>query len=126
MNNGTILVVDDSKDFIFLLSSLLKFHKIQVDAVADAQEAIKLCRTKEYSLIISDYLMEGMNGLELCQEIRREGMNQNVPGILITAKDLESEELQLLSRLSLTYVKKPVMPNELYRKINDIMGRKRE
>jgi two-component system, OmpR family, alkaline phosphatase synthesis response regulator PhoP len=126
METSTILVVDDSKDFIFLLSSLLKFHKIKVDAVAEPLEAIELCRKNEYALIISDYLMEGMNGLELCQRIRKEGLNQSVPAILITAKDLESEELQTLSALSLTYVKKPVMPNELYRKINDILGRKRE
>lgn len=124
MDATKILVVDDSKDFTLLLSSLLKFHRIAVDAVGSPLKAIELCEQTKYALIISDYLMEEMNGLKLCKILREKGINRETPGILITAKDLEKDELITLSRLSLTYVKKPVMPNELYRKITDLMGRK--
>ncbi len=124
MESSTILVVDDSKDFLFLLNSLLKFHKIKVDGASSADEASKLCKDRQYALIISDYMLEGLDGLQFAQIIRSEGPNMDTPMILITAKNLESEELTTLNRLALTYIKKPVMPNELYRKITDILGRK--
>lgn len=124
MNTKTILVVDDSKDFIFLLSSLLKFHSIKVDGTASADVALQYCRERAYSMIITDYIMDQKNGLELAQEIRSGGQNAQVPMILITSKTLESDEMVVLNRLGMTYIKKPVMPNELYRKITDLLGRK--
>lgn len=124
MNSRMILVVDDSKDFIFLLSSLLKFHNIKVDGTDSAEEALNLCKDKTYSMIITDYIMDHKNGLEFCQEIRSGGLNAKIPMILITSKTLDSEEMVQLNRLGLTYIKKPVMPNELYRKITDMLGRK--
>ena len=124
MEENTILVVDDSKDFIFLLSSLLKFHKIKVDGVPSAEAAYELCLKKKYELVITDYMMDQKNGLEFCEDLRREGLNKDTPIILITSKNLEGDELTKLSQLSLTYIKKPVMPNELYRKITDMLGRK--
>ena len=124
MEGSTILVVDDSKDFIFLLSSLLKFHKIKVDGAPSAEAALTLCQDKKYALILTDYMMDEKNGLEFCRELRASGMNQPTPIILITSKNLERDELSVLSELSVTYIKKPIMPNELYRKITDILGRK--
>ncbi len=123
MESSSILVVDDSKDFLFLLSSLLKFHKFSMDSAANAAEALKICSEKKFALIISDYIMDDMDGLEMCKIIRQEGPNKDAPIILITAKNLEENELQTLGSLSLTYIKKPVMPNELYRKITDMLGK---
>lgn len=124
MDQGKILVLDDSKDFLFLVSSLLKFHKIKVDGASNADEALRLSTSTPYALIISDYMMDDMNGLEFCRKIREGELNRDVPMILITAKSLTPPELEELASLSLTYIKKPIMPNELYRKITDIIGRK--
>lgn len=124
MDQGKILVLDDSKDFLFLVSSLLKFHKIKVDGASNAAEALELSKNQSYALIISDYMMDDMNGLEFCRRLREEGLNKEAAMILITAKNLSSSELEELSSLSLTYIRKPIMPNELYRKITDIIGRK--
>ena len=124
MEGSRILVVDDSKDFIFLLSSLLKFHKIKVDGAPSAEDALKLCQSNKYALIITDYMMDEKNGLEFSRELRLGGENEGTPIILITSKNLEADELTVLSELSLTYIKKPVLPNELYRKITDMLGRK--
>ncbi len=124
MEQEKILVLDDSKDFLFLVSSLLKFHKIKVDGASNAEEALKLAGSTGYSLIISDYMMDDMNGIEFCRKIRQSASNDKAPMILITAKNLTPPELEELSSLSLTYIRKPIMPNELYRKITDIIGRK--
>lgn len=123
MEEKTILVVDDSTDFLILLTALLKFHKIKVDGVTGPEEAFPLCEAKKYSLIISDYMMETTNGLEFCEKVRSGGINKETPMMLITSKNLEADELNILSALSLTYIRKPVMPNELYRKITDMLGR---
>lgn len=123
MTDTTILVVDDSKDFLFLLTSLLKFHKIAVEGAPSAEDALLKTQERTYSLVISDYMMGDKNGLEFCRELREMGPNIKTPVILITSKTLNQDELQEASELSLTYLKKPVMPNELYRKITDILGR---
>lgn len=124
MDESTILVLDDSKDFIFLLSSLLKFHKIKVDGVVKGVDALKLCQEKKYSLVITDFMMDEMNGLEFASKLRSGGLNKDVPVILITAKNFDVNELAQASRMSLIYIKKPILPNELYRKITDILARK--
>ena len=124
MEQGKILVLDDSKDFLFLVSSLLKFHKIKVDGATNATEALEFVGRTPYALIISDYMMDDINGLEFARRVRSGSENREVPMILITAKNLSGSELEDLAALSLTYIKKPVMPNELYRKITDVLGRK--
>ena len=123
MEGLRLLVVDDSSEFSFLLSSLFKFHKIQVDSEGNPEEALKRAEETKYNVIITDYMMDPMSGLELAEQIRRGNLNKDTKGILITAKKLDPEELRKVSDLDLLYVMKPIMPNDLYKKITEILGK---
>lgn len=119
-----VLIVDDSEEFIFLISSLLKFQKLEVVVDTNPKSALEKIESDKMSLIITDYLMEQMSGLDLAEEVRRSKLNANVPIILLTAKKLDQEEIVQCSNLKLVYVMKPVMPNDLYRKVKDCLERK--
>ena len=116
-----ILIIDDSNEFNFLLSSLLKFHKIDVESTTSPIEGSEKAIKEEYSLIICDYMMEDMNGLEVSRKIRESGKNE-LPVILITSKNLDLDEINLAKELNLTYVRKPIKPNELFDKVLNLIN----
>lgn len=122
--NKKVLLLDDSSEFLFLVSSLLKFHNIDVENVEESEKALALVKENEYAMIITDYLMDPVNGLEFAQEVRKNGRNQNTPLMLLTAKKLDEEETIECSQLKMVYVSKPVMPNDLYRKVMDNLNKK--
>ncbi|MFT6068196.1 MAG: DNA-binding response OmpR family regulator [Bacteriovoracaceae bacterium] len=112
-----LLVLDDSKEFVFLLTSLLTFHEIKVDTESNPESALKLTEEKDYDLIITDYMMDQMDGISFAEKIREGGINKETKIILLTAKHLENEELSLVNKIGLVYVNKPILPNDLYRKV---------
>lgn len=112
-----LLVLDDSKEFVFLLTSLLTFHEIKVDTESDPSDALKLTHDNTYDLIITDYMMDQMDGISFAQNVRKEGINKDTKIILLTAKHLENDELSLVNQNGLVYVNKPILPNDLYRKV---------
>jgi DNA-binding response OmpR family regulator len=112
-----LLILDDSKEFVFLLTSLLTFHEIKVDTESDPGDALKLTHDNHYDLIITDYMMDQMDGISFAQNVRKEGINKDTKIILLTAKHLENDELSLVNKNGLVYVNKPILPNDLYRKV---------
>lgn len=122
--NKKVLLLDDSNEFLFLVSSLLKFHNIDVENVENTDKAQELIQKNEYSMIITDYLMDPMNGIEFSSIVRSQGKNIETPIMLLTAKKLDEEETIECGHLKLVYVSKPVMPNDLYRKVMDNIKKK--
>lgn len=116
-----ILVVDDSHEFSFLLSSLLKVHNIEVKSLDAPDLALENLSENHYDLIIVDYLMEPFNGLELIDKAREFEIHKSTKAILVTAKKLESKELQEVKRLNSVYLTKPILPNEFYKRVTDLL-----
>ena len=58
-----------------------------------------------------------MDGISFAEKVRSEGLNKETKIILLTAKHLENDELSLVNKNSLVYVNKPILPNDLYRKV---------
>lgn len=112
-----ILIIDDSEEFIFLFKDLLTIHEIEVEANSDPLKALKLVDTSLFDLIITDYMMDTMDGITFSKKVRESKSNPRTKMILLTAKSLESKELLEVNKMGLVYVKKPIMPNDLYKKI---------
>ncbi len=115
-----IILIDDSKDFLMLLTSLFKFHDIEVESESDSDLALKKIQTTEYLMVISDYMMGQMNGLELAEKIRRTAFNREIKVLLISYKILDEDELKQVQKLNLSYLRKPIMPNELLAKVKEM------
>ncbi|MBT3981815.1 MAG: response regulator [Bacteriovoracaceae bacterium] len=118
-----ILVIDDSQEFLFIINSLLEFHNVKVDSASNPILAIEKIQEKKYSLIILDYIMDEMDGLEVAQKVRENVDYLGVPIIFLTTKNLNSSELMLVNKMKLNYIQKPVMPSDLVKRVLDSIGR---
>ncbi len=123
MNKKKILIVDDSHEFSFLVVSILKFHnEIEVSNETSPLKAMEDILNESFDLFIIDYLMDDMTGLELIERIRKSPLNREKKCILLTAKELNDIELNRLNELKGLYTRKPIMPNEFYKQIIDILS----
>jgi two-component system, chemotaxis family, chemotaxis protein CheY len=82
-----ILVVDDYKSMVDMLQDLLsEIGFDNVDEAANGKEALEKLRTESYGLVISDWKMEPVNGLELLQEVRADPELKDLPFLMIAAE----------------------------------------
>lgn len=119
-----ILIIDDSEEFNFLMMSLFKFHKFEVDAETQSDNGIDRAVNEKYEVVIVDYMMDdGKNGIEILDKISADNSaNKDTPKIMLTAKFLNEEEKNELLKYGAIYLSKPIMPNDLFRKITELIG----
>ncbi len=109
-----VLIVDDSRMQRKILQASLKRGNYDVDEAGSGTEALELMRQQAYDFVLSDWMMPGLNGLELCRAFR--GLSQDRYGyfILLTAKNEKSEVAQGLEVGADDFLAKPVNAAELH------------
>ncbi len=125
----TILVVDDSRAQRMIVSSTLKRQGFKVVEAGSGQEALEKVETEDIDLILSDWMMPGMNGLELCQAFRAMPRDKYGYFILLTSKSEKGAVAQGLDVGADDFLNKPVNADELRARINAggrIMSMERE
>jgi two-component system chemotaxis response regulator CheY len=118
----SVLVVDDSRTMTTIISHLV--HDLgysNIDQVNDGASALERLRTKKYGLVLSDWDMHPMNGTELIQQIRKDGMNSNTLIIMITAKG--DANVSWLSGAD-GYLTKPFKAHDLKEKIEEVIAQR--
>lgn len=102
----TLLLVEDNEEFLgFLAHSLENEYKIL--KAADGMEAIKIIENSDIDMVVSDVMMDGMDGLELCRRIKTDLRYSHIPVILLTAKAMVEDEIQGFEVGADDYVTKP-------------------
>ena len=102
-----ILIVDDEPINIKLLGQELK-DIYQITFARDGEQALRLADVNETpDLILLDIGMEGMDGYQVCRELKSRGSTKHIPVIFITARDLEEDEKQGLAVGAVDYITKP-------------------
>lgn len=122
--NMNILVVDDYQTMVRIIKNLLKqIGFSNVDEASDGTEALSRVESKEYGLIISDWNMEPMTGLELLKKIRTSEEHYNeVPFIMVTAES-KTENVIIAKQAGVNnYVVKPFNAETLKGKIAAVLG----
>ncbi len=109
-----ILVVDDEKTMVRALSALLQREGYDVAAALDGPSALEAARTERPDLVLLDVMLPGMDGLEVCRQIRAWSA---VPIIMLTAKTAEGDKVAGLDVGADDYVTKPFSPQELLARI---------
>ena len=115
-----ILVVDDHRDIRDSLVKYLEKNGYRASSAADAREARKALKIASIDLVILDIMMPGEDGLSLCQFIRQ---SSDLPVILLTARDDETDRIIGLEVGADDYVTKPFNPRELLARIKTISRR---
>ncbi len=119
----TILVVDDEKDIVELVSYNLKKEGFAVDAAYDGETALKKIRSGPYELIVLDLMLPGVQGLELCRIIRNDPSLAGTPIVMLTAKGEEVDKVLGLEIGADDYMTKPFSPRELVARVKAILRR---
>ena len=113
----TVLIVDDSKTEIMYLTDLLQKAGYTVRSAENADEAFKRLAEQKPDLILMDVVMPGQNGFQLTRAITRDERYVNVPVIMCTSKNQETDRVWGLRQGARDYVVKPVQADELLAKI---------
>lgn len=112
--DGYILVADDEAHIRRILTLQLTHAGFDVETVVDGQEALDLIRDRLPLLVITDFQMPRVDGLELCEVIRSDPEYSDIPVLFLTAKGFELDEETISNRLGLAAVLcKPFSPDEL-------------
>ena len=120
MADAKILVVDDDKKIIDLVTAYLKREGYHVLAAYDGQQAIDLARHKQPDLVILDLALPQVDGMDVCRVLRAES---NVPIIMLTARTTEDDKLAGLDLGADDYVTKPFSPRELVARVRTVLRR---
>ncbi len=118
-----ILVVDDEKDIVDLVSYNLEKEGFAVVKAYNGEEALESVRTKDPDLVILDLMLPGMQGLEVCRSIRNNPRNPFLPIIMLTAKGEEIDRVLGLEMGADDYVTKPFSVRELVARVRAILRR---
>jgi twitching motility two-component system response regulator PilH len=112
-----VLIVDDSKTEILHLSDLLRKNGFAVRSAENADDAFKKLAEDKPELILMDVVMPGQNGFQLTRAISRDPAYADVPIIICTSKNLETDRVWGLRQGARDYITKPVEAKELLAKI---------
>ena len=125
MNQPRLLLVEDDR----ALADLLMWHfgRAGYDVVrtGDGDEALLLAEERTPDLVVLDWMIEGVSGIEVCRRLRRKASTAHVPIIMLTARGEESDRVRGLDTGADDYVTKPFSPRELMSRIAAVLRRVR-
>ncbi|WP_062046721.1 response regulator transcription factor [Bacillus sp. JCM 19034] len=115
-----ILVVDDEERIRRLLKMYLEREDYIVEEAENGEEALKLALEKDFDVILLDIMMPGIDGIEVCQELRK---SKATPVIMLTAKGEEANRVQGFEVGTDDYIVKPFSPREVVLRVKALLRR---
>ena len=113
-----VLVVEDNPTNVVLLEDLLNKNGYEVGIASDANQAFEFINNKYPDLILLDVMMPGMNGFEICEELKSNIETRHIPIIFLTAKTATEDIVQGFKVGGVDYVTKPFKKEELLARVN--------
>ncbi|HVS71504.1 MAG TPA: response regulator [Phycisphaerae bacterium] len=117
----TILTVDDESHILHVVSLKLKNAGFNVFTAPDAEEAFETAQTTPLDLVITDFQMPGMTGLELARKLHAEPGKKHLPVMLLTAHGLALEQVELAQAGVTACLSKPFSPRDLLAKVHELL-----
>ncbi len=117
---GTILVVEDTLSEMELMSHYLRESGYAVLNAVSAKEAFTLAVEKKPDVIVTDIVMPGMSGFELCRNLKKHPATETVPIVICTSKNQEIDRLWGLKQGADAYITKPFTRDQLVRTIKSV------
>lgn len=117
---GTILVVEDTLSEMELMSHYLRESGYTVINAVSAKEAFTLAVERKPDVIVTDIVMPGMSGFELCRNLKKHPATETVPIVICTSKNQEIDRLWGLKQGADAYITKPFTRDQLVRTIKSV------
>lgn len=121
MGIKTILIADDEPHILNVLSIKLRNAGFNVVTAEDGAEAYALACAHQPDLVITDYQMPLLSGLELCSKLMSDPKTRNVPTILLTARGFSMSEADITSHNIREVITKPFSPREVLARVQDLV-----
>ena len=125
MTKPTLLLVEDDRALADLLMWHFERESYDITRTADGDEALVLAEERTPDLVILDWMIEGVTGIEVCRRLRRRSATAHVPIIMLTARGEESDRIRGLETGADDYVTKPFSPRELLARVAAVLRRVR-
>jgi len=119
MKPSDILIVDDNPDMIHLLGNLLTEHGHQVRAAKDSSRALNIAQSNPPELFMLDIEMPGMDGYELCEELKQQEELREVPVIFVSGHEQQEQKIRAFEVGGVDYICKPIHAGELLSRVNN-------
>ena len=121
----SILLVEDEAALVTLLTYNLEKAGFEVRAAMDGEEAITMVAERLPDLVVLDWMLPKLSGLEVCRQLRRGKPTARLPIVMLTAKGEESDKLRGLETGADDVITKPFSPKELIARIKAVLRRTR-
>ena len=121
--NNKILIVEDEKDIRDLIIYALEAKGYETISTDDGEKALKMLKENKPDLVILDWMLPSVSGLEICRNIRRDKNIKNIPIMMLTAKITEDDKILGLDSGADDYVTKPFSTAELSSRVKAVLRR---
>jgi two-component system, chemotaxis family, response regulator PixH len=118
----TVLVVEDTPSEMELISHYLREHGYMVMNAGTGKEAISKAIAQRPDVILTDVVMPGMSGFELCRSLKKHPVTEGVPIVICTSKNLEIDRLWGMKQGADAYITKPFTQEQLIRVVKSVAG----
>ncbi|NUR44987.1 MAG: phosphate regulon transcriptional regulator PhoB [Sphingomonas sp.] len=125
MGKPSLLLVEDDRALADLLIWHFDREGYDIVRTADGEEALLLAEERAPDVVILDWMIEGVSGIEVCRRLRRRPSTAHVPIIMLTARGEESDRIRGLETGADDYVTKPFSPRELLARVAAVLRRVR-
>ena len=120
-----VLVVEDEAPLVELLNYNLAEAGFETTSVTDGEEALLAVAERKPDLVVLDWMLPMVSGIEVCRQLRRKAETRDIPIIMLTAKTEETDRVRGLESGADDYVTKPFSPKELVARVRAVLRRTR-
>jgi len=124
MADKTVLVVDDEIHIVHIVAIKLRNNGYEVISADNGAEALELALREKPDIVVTDYQMPVMTGMELVEQLRQHDQTKDIPVIMLTARSFAIEQEQQDALQISECLSKPFSPRELLGNIEDILYQK--
>ncbi|HEY0327348.1 MAG TPA: phosphate regulon transcriptional regulator PhoB [Allosphingosinicella sp.] len=122
---GRLLLVEDDRGLAELIRWHFEREDFDVEHSPDGEEALLLARENAPDIVVLDWMIEGISGIEVCRRLRRSSQTANVPIIMLTGRTEEADRIRGLETGADDFVTKPFSPRELVARVRAVLRRVR-
>lgn len=119
----TILIVEDEEAIVTMLRYNLEKEGYNVESTDDGEEALTMVKEHRPDVIVLDWMLPSMSGIEVCEALRRNSETKGIPIIMLSARGEEGDRIQGLDAGADDYMIKPFSPSELNARIRAVFRR---
>jgi two-component system phosphate regulon response regulator PhoB len=118
-----VLIVEDEADLVTLLKYNLEKEGFRTLSAGDGEEALLLAAEQTPNIVLLDWMLPLMSGLEVCRQMRRNPKTRDIPIIMLTARGEEADKVRGLNSGADDYIAKPFSPTELVARMRAVLRR---